>query len=319
MATQSAHSSAALRLQPLPAKRMLGNLDAVEREFTPPMDIRERVEHLELLPPIPEMTHRILEVAADPNAGARELAAVVELDPPLAAQVVRWATSPLYGFRGRITGVQDAIARVLGFDLVMNLALGLTALSPLRCPPEGPIGRHAVWRHAVYSGMLCASLSRRTRTQTPLGPGLAQLAGLLHNVGYLLLGHLFPHEFQYLNALIASNGDVPVTVLERFALGVDHQETGEWLLRAWQMPEPLANVIANHHEPEYRGPNDGYVHLVLVTDNLLRRHGIGDGSATALPAHSLEVLGLTPEEAENLVTADLLEQMDGLAAQLAKP
>ncbi len=90
-----------------PAK-IIAKLDA-EREF----------------PVMSSTARRILRVQANPNSEIRDLTEVVEESPSLAAQVVKWANSPYYGFPEHIKTIDDAISKVLGFDLVLNLALGI--------------------------------------------------------------------------------------------------------------------------------------------------------------------------------------------------
>jgi len=87
--------------------------------------IERRIQKVYELPPMPDLGRRILDLQSDSHADARKLAAIVQLDPSLAAQVIRFASSSYYGYTGRITNIQEAIARVLGYDMVFNLSLGL--------------------------------------------------------------------------------------------------------------------------------------------------------------------------------------------------
>src|SRR5690606_21541643 len=83
--------------------------------------MRQRLDETLEIPPLSSTAERILQLRTNPNATVSELASIVEADPSLAAQVVSWASSPYYAAPGKIRSVQDAIVRVLGFDLVSNL------------------------------------------------------------------------------------------------------------------------------------------------------------------------------------------------------
>ncbi|BCO33251.1 hypothetical protein TspCOW1_33540 [Thiohalobacter sp. COW1] len=291
-------------------------------------DICRRIECVYELPPMPEMARRVLELRHNPDADISDLAAIVELDPSLAAQVVRYATSPLHGYRGRIDSIQDAITRVLGFDLVMNMALGLATGRSFRNPVDGPLGLHSFWRHAVYSAALAQAIVRRMPRELRPEPGMAYLAGLLHNFGFLLLGHLFPPEFKLLNKLAAAQPDASVTALERCVLGMGqardafelgHARLGGWLMRSWELPAEIQITVCEHHNPDYAGEHAVYSHLVLLTDHLLKRHDIGDAPDGELPTASLTRIGVEPDVLEAL-TASLIEQggeLDGMAGTLA--
>jgi HD-like signal output (HDOD) protein len=133
--------------------------------------IEKRIEQVYELPPMPELGTRILELRSNPNASAQQLANIVQLDPSLAAQVIRYASSPYYGYRGRITNVQEAISRVLGYDMVFNLALGLAVGRSFRIPDEGPLGLTRFWEHAVCSAILVQKIGTMSdRTQLHLWP-----------------------------------------------------------------------------------------------------------------------------------------------------
>jgi len=247
------------------------NLDVLARrpaEMLPPRDIRALISDSAALPALPQIARRLLALQQDPRADAARLAEIIELDPLLAAQMLHWANSAYYGLRREVVAVRDAIV-ALGFHHALALALGLTALAPLQTPNRGPIGRDAIWRH----GMLCAALLRRLAASLPASrqppAGLLQLAGLTHNLGYLLLGHLLTEAFHFLSRMIRQNPLLDLPVIERFALGVEHTQIGLWLFETWDMPEPLRRVVRHHHHPAYRDEHETLVLLVWLADWLL--------------------------------------------------
>ena len=98
--------------------------------------IKQRLEETLEIPTLPQTAQRIFQLRVNPDALISELADIVEGDASLAAQVVSWAASPYYAAPGKINSVQDAIVRVLGFDLVSNLALGLALGKSLSLPKD---------------------------------------------------------------------------------------------------------------------------------------------------------------------------------------
>lgn len=246
-------------------------------DFSHPVDLRDRIDRIKALPPLPGTAQQIVQLASDPLADARKLAAVIELDPLLSSQVIRWASSALYGYRGNVASVQDAISRVLGYDFVMNLALSLSALTPLKAPKKGKTGTRMFWLQAIAGSRLALSLSEAMPAQTRPDRNAIFLAALLHNIGFPLLGHEFPDEFADLTRIIDANPTLAVYNIERFAFGVDHTLLGTWLMRTWSMPKPLIDVVYHHHNPYYRGDNYRLNLLVYLSDCLLGSLGIGDG------------------------------------------
>lgn len=291
-------------------------------------EIRRRIEQVYELPPMPEMARRVLQLRNNPDASISDLAGIVELDPSLAAQVVRYAASPFYAFRGKINSIHDAITRVLGFDMVMNMALGLATGKSFQNPCDGPLGLHAFWRHAVYSATLVQALAKRMPPASRPQPGVVYLAGLLHNFGFLLLGHLFPPEFKLLNKLVAAHPESPVTALEKCVLGMGqaqnllemgHAQIGSWLMQSWQMPEEIIITLREHHNPAYTGDHAVFPHLIMVADHVLKGREIGDAPDACLPPLSLEMIGLE-EDAVFEIAEHLFEDctsLDMMARQLA--
>ena len=264
--------------------------------------IERRIEQVYELPPMPELARRILQLQSDPTSGAAQLANIVQLDPSLAAQVIRYASSAYYGYRGRINNIQDAINRVLGYDLVLNLALGLAAGRSFRIPDEGPLGLSRFWEHAMVSAVLAQKIGSRVPDGRRPRAGLSYLCGLLHDFGVLLLGHLFLPEFQLLNKFAAANPDKTLTELEgrllgmggaRDLLAMGHARIGAWLMEAWRMPEPIVVTLLEHHNPDYRGDYEVPVHLVQLSDFLLL-HEYDMPQPDELPGNHIDVLGLDP-------------------------
>lgn len=293
-------------------------LSTTVEQFTPAR-IKRRVEEFHDLPALPKTALDILEIAADPRADAEDLGRVIEQDAPLAARIMRYANSPMYGYPGRIKDLKGAIARVLGFDFVLNLALGISVGKSLRIPAEGPLGLDAFWRHSVYSAALVERLSTLLPEANRPRRGTAYLAGLLHNMGSLLLGHAFQSEFFLLNRYLIANPDVPVETVEKYLLGVGHDQIGAWLLAAWGLPEELVCTARHHHNEQYWGDHAVYSQLTLIADRLLARLGLGTAAATDLPAFSLEMLGL--DEKQVMAVAESLwagtEELDELARLVA--
>ena len=279
----------------------------------PLLNIRSRIERLDRLPPMPEMTCKIVQLSANPDVHVKELVKVVQLDPSLAAQIMRYASSPFFSYRGNIDSLDTAISRVLGFNTVLNLALGATAAKPFRIPRNVPLGLDAFWRHAVYSAALVQALSSALPGEIRPPAGLAYLAGMLHNFGHLLLGHLFKKEFLILNKFIVNEPGKTVEEIEMEVLGTDHGNIGAWLLAAWRLPEEVVVAAREHHNEDYEGPHAVYPQLVLLADRLLKAQGIGDAPHSSLPPRLLESLEIGEYQAIS-ITERILEGCEGLEA-----
>ncbi|MEB0009351.1 HDOD domain-containing protein [Pseudomonas sp. MH9.2] len=263
--------------------------------------IQQRLEETLEIPPLAETAQKIIKLRVDPNATIDDITGVVETDPALAAQVVSWAASPYYASPGKIRSVEDAIVRVLGFDLVINLALGLALGKTLSLPKDHPQHTTPYWQQSIYTAAVIEGLTRAMpRAQRPEA-GLTYLAGLLHNFGYLLLAHVFPPHFSLICRHLEVNPHLCHSYVEQHLLGISREQIGAWLMRYWDMPEELATALRFQHDPSYAGAHCEYANLVCLSVRLLRKNGIGSGPEEDIPDELFERLGLPREKAEESV------------------
>jgi|TARA_B110001454_G_scaffold21708_1_gene20993 HD-like signal output (HDOD) protein/prolyl-tRNA editing enzyme YbaK/EbsC (Cys-tRNA(Pro) deacylase) len=288
----------------------LEDVHAAIKQFTP-LRIQQRLEETLDLPPLPETARRIIDLRVDPNADTTALSEVVEMDPGMAAQVVSWARSPYYGVKGEIKSVEDAVIRVLGFDLVINLALGLALGRTLNVPKEGPNGYAPFWQQAVMTATLMGELARLMPVKQRPNTGTAYLCGLLHNFGYLILGHVFPPQFSLINRHVEVNPHINRSLIEKHLIGLSREQVSSLLMQQWRMPEEVVISLRNQHNPKYEGDFSTCANLLYIAVRSLRNQGFGDGPWEE-PSHEVfERLGISAESATN-VTESLLEKADDL-------
>lgn len=283
------------------------------RNFTT-LRIKQRLEETLEIPPLPQTAQRILTLRANKNANVSDLAEIVEMDASLAAQVVSWASSPYYAAPGRISSVQDAISRVLGFDLVSNLAVGMALGNTLSLPDDSPDGFTPYWLQSVYCSTLIEAMVRLIPASKRPSPGLACLAGLLHNFGYLVLAHIFPPHFSAICRHVEANPSISHVAIDHHLLGVTREQISAWLLHLWNMPAEVCAGIRFQHEPDYTGEHHQYAGLIYIAMRTLRAHGIGDAPPEEIPPAMYQQFDLDPAELEKAVqkvmsSEDALKQM----------
>ncbi len=264
--------------------------------------IQKRLEETIEIPPLPHTAQRIIKLRVSPEATVDDITGVVETDPALAAQVISWAASPYYAAPGRIRSVEDAIVRVLGFDLVINLALGLALGKTLSLPKDRPQEATPYWQQAIYTAAVIEGLARAIPRETRPEMGLSYLAGLLHNFGYLVLAHIFPPHFSLICRHLEVNPHLGPNHIEQHLLGITREQMGAWLMRLWGMPDEVANALRFQNDPDYAGEHAAYPNLVCLAVRLLRQRGIGAGGPQDIPQTLLDRLGLSRDKADEAVT-----------------
>jgi len=258
---------------------------SLNREF------KTKIEQINELPTLPEIARRLLELQMNPNATSQQLVDIIENDPVSSSQVLKYANSAFFNSARKIESLKDAI-NLFGFDNALNCSLSLATAKNFSIPSDGPIGMHAFWKHAIYSAHLMQILANKIPEGNGPKPGLAYLAGLLHNFGYVLLGHAFPNEFNQLNKNLKILNTRDVLPVESNLLGIHHYQLAVWLMRKWGLPTEILAAAFEHHNESYRGKHYEYANLTLVADRILCTHGIGDVDNDELPPRILSSLNI---------------------------
>jgi len=274
--------------------------------------IKQRLEDTLELPPLPQSAQDIIKLRSDPDAGSDELADIIERDPSLAAQVVSWASSSFYNAPGKIKSVHDAIVRVLGFDMVMNLAMGLALGRTLKVPEDESKGYTPYWHQAMWIALGTTALISKIEPAYRQSFGLSYLSGLLHNFGYLVLAHVFPPHFMLICRYIDANPHVDSAYIEHFLLGITREQVGSQLMSVWNMPEEVTIALRHQKNEAYDGEFSEYSSVLNLTHHLLSDEGVIQAAETPLDESIYERLHLTKESAQAAI-AKLLENKDDVA------
>jgi len=284
------------------------------RSFTS-LRIKQRLEDTLEIPTLPATAQRIIQLRVNPDAAISDLAEVVESDPSLAAQVVSWAASPYYATPGKIRSVQDAIVRVLGFDLVSNLALGLALGKTLEMPKDKADGITPYWLQSIYCSTLVESLVNAIPPEHKPSKGLVYLSGLLHNFGYLVLAHIFPPHFSQICRYIEANPHISHMAIEHHVLNITREQVCVWLMDLWNMPPEVCTALRYQHDPAYDGKHKAYPNLIFMALRLLRQHGIGDAPLEEIPAELYQRYKLDPQvvQERTLAVVEAKDEIEAIA------
>jgi len=258
------------------------------------------------LPVLPTAVTRLLALARDVDADFGEIARVIETDQTLTARTLRAANSPLNAVSRRITTVRQATV-LLGSDTIVNLVLGVSVMSlQSKLYQHLPIDAGAFGRHSVAVGLVARKLAQHFNVPNP---GEAFVAGLLHDIGKLVL--LMHHGEGYgLLMRRALEGDQPLHALERDTYDLDHALVGHVLCMHWNLPPAIAQAVAEHHEePAPRSVAD----VVRHANDLIKTVGLGNGGNRFVePAR---VGGIPRDQISHEVLRELVLSLPGLTRE----
>lgn len=223
--------------------------------------IGDIVKSLQDLPSLPAVVMELLSSIDQEDVDISVLARKVSHDQALTAKTLRLANSSLYSLQVKVTTIQQAIT-FLGFQSTRNL---ITAAAVTGCFPEGQcpaFDDKAFWRHSIATAACAKVLARRMR----LNQDYAFTAGLLHDIGRLVLVSSYPALYQQVLEQRAAN-DSYLLEAERAVLGVDHVEAGVALAEHWNFSDTMRLAIAHHHDPEAQ--DAGFLATIIHVANAI--------------------------------------------------
>ena len=206
---------------------------------------------------LPEVCLRVNEMLDDPNTSAADFGRVISQDTGLTARLLKIVNSAFYGFPSRIETVSRAVA-VIGLRELRGLVLAASAVETFSRIPNDVLNMVRFWRHSVYCGVVSKLLAERCHV---LHSERLFVAGLLHDIGKLIICHRLPELARTAQRRIGEMQGFDFEI-EQELMGFDHAEVGGELLAHWRMPQSLVNAVRYHHAP--RSATDNLIEVALV-------------------------------------------------------
>jgi putative nucleotidyltransferase with HDIG domain len=246
------------------------------------------------LPPAPITACKLLELLGRPSLNnMSEVVQAIEYDASLTARLLRACNSAFMSGRERVNTVEEAVLR-LGYAEILQLVVALNAGSALCADLAGyGMDSNELWGHSVTSA-LAGQKFVEFLPKLGVNPSVAFTAGLLHDIGKVILNQLPFSRVQSMKKMIRSQ-QVSAIEAEVAVLGVNHAEVGAALLQRWKLPDSIVEAVAHHHEP----PADQKATLAAVVslaDSCARFSDASENSAvSASNSRVIEACGLKPD------------------------
>lgn len=206
-------------------------------------DFQKRLELCRDLPTLPGVALRIVELSNDPDSSLADVVEVIAPDPALSVKFLKVANSPIYSRRRKIDNLRQALS-LLGLNTAVTLALSFSLRTAFAETQQHNFDMSLYWRRSLLAGEAARTLGaqRKLTYQDELF-----LAGLLQDIGMLVLDRVAPKEYGLLVKRAANHDQLSKE--ETQAFGVDHIKVGTWLLRQWGLPEYLQLSLAGSQDP----------------------------------------------------------------------
>lgn len=228
----------------------------------------EKIKHIANLPTLPTIASRLMRIVNDPETNAEEIAALVSQDVSLSAKILRLANSAFYGIPRSISSINNAVV-VLGNKIIQTMVLGLTVFDMFGDSPEESrlFNRESFWTHSLKCATTAKLLAFQCRNTGRLDPEEAFCAGLLHDIGKIVMEQYLHRDFHV--ALRAARDEKrSLFEVENEILGYNHCDVAEWLTSTWSLPEGIEMSVVHHHTPDQAPQCTSAVTLCSIADQL---------------------------------------------------
>ncbi len=217
-----------------------------EQTCSIPVEIEQALEGMPAISPV---LGKINRMAQEMETSPRDLVKIIMLDPVLTGKVLKLVNSSFYGLTQRVQTLAQAVV-YLGINTVKNLAISTALLSTVFVKERREaldLDPDDFWRHCIATALCCKFIAR-LNASSETDPEMYFIAGLLHDVGKVLLIRTDPQRYGLALAESRRLG-VSLAFSETAHFGMSHTEAGGILARKWKLDAPLVRVIEQHHAP----------------------------------------------------------------------
>ena len=258
--------------------------------------VAELAKGIDGLVTLPDVFIRISKLVDDPNSTSNDIAKVVSQDPSFTVRLLRVANSPFYGFSSRIDTVSRAVT-LIGTSQIRNLALSTSVAKAFAGLPNTLVSMENFWRHSLYCALVARILAKRSGK---CEPEAVFTAGLLHDIGELVIFNRLPEQAKEALLLVLDSGDeLAIHEAERQVMGFDHAQIGGELARLWHLPQMLEECIAFHHDiqqAQHYQREASLVHIANILSQMAEVDTLDTDDVQPIDPQAWEIVGLDAEE-----------------------
>jgi HD-like signal output (HDOD) protein len=222
------------------------------------------------LPPIPKVVFEVTRLLNNSNTATNQLAELISKDHGLTSKILAVANSPLYGIKRKVSSIEFAII-VLGHEDIRSIVTALSLAGSIQSAPSKYFDPIEFWVHSMVVGTAVKGIS------TNLGFDFgneAFVAGILHDIGILVIYKFFNNEFNQIVEL-SETENIKLMDAEERILGITHQEIGKFLGEKWDLPKNLCDTLNFHHNPLKGVDNHKFISVIHLVDYMTQKLKIG--------------------------------------------
>lgn len=216
------------------------------RDLLTSKELSMLVSQIKSLPSLPSLYTRIIEILQSDDPSLQKIGQIVSEDIAMSAKVLQLVNSSFFGIARRISNPVQAVM-FLGLETVKALVLSVHIFAKWDSSRVKGFDIERLWHHSMTVGAVAKRLAE-TEHLSARDVDSAFTAGLLHDVGKLILAASLPDPYQRVLAESKAQ-NIPLWQAEERTFGTSHAEVGAYLLGLWGLPTSIVEAVAWHHRP----------------------------------------------------------------------
>ncbi len=219
------------------------------------------------LPSIPGLYQRVLKEAADPEGSIMNVADIISEDLAMSTKILQLVNSAFFGLSSHVDTVKQATG-LLGLEIIKSLVLSQKIFSAYEGLKSSGLNLERLMQHSTKTALLARSIAQFEELPARQCDQ-AVMAGMLHDVGVLVLANLYPERYAKVSANLDSIEAGPgMAEIEEF--GVSHAHVGGYLLGIWGLPDVIVESVCFHHSPGLVADNNfSVLGCVYIANNII--------------------------------------------------
>ena len=272
----------------------------MDRFIATPEQIRTTIQTIK---PIPQIVLKLLRMIHNDKDSLEDVAREVKQDQVISARVIQLCNSALFSRKMNTDSIDRALI-LMGEKRFLKLVLSASFESTFFEYSQGySLCKGGLYNHSLGMAVACERIALRTAGR--VSPAVAYTAGLLHDIGKVVLDQYVADAIPFFYRRIMQD-EKELTDIEKECFDTTHPEVGKTLAMMWDLPDVLLSPIACHHEPEKAAENPELTHLVFLADVILSRFTMGqelERLNIRRLAEALNILGFRKPQLPELIDA----------------
>ena len=256
-------------------------------------------DNLNKLPTLSPATNKIIELANNSNTVHNDLVKIIETDPVMTGKILSLVNSTYFSLRDHIFSLKRAII-LLGFNTIKHIAISSSLVGAIGTEGGNKHFEYIdVWKHMLAVGVTSKILSIKMNVESKQEEQFF-IAGLLHDIGDILMIKFFPEEYYELTVSAEERG-CSIVQISKEKYNSTPNKMGAKAARTWKLPKPLCEVIEHSRNPSEE--SSSMTQTVYIADKICRKFNFGfscDQYATNLTTSEFQMVNLERNELEPL-------------------